>query len=36
MRISDQIDYTITYDFDSNRVTNSIQTLQLPYLNIGD
>ena len=35
-RISDQLDYTITYDFNGNRVKNSVQSSQLPYLSIGD
>ena len=35
-RISDQLDYTVTYDFRVNHLTNSKKPSQLTYLSIGE
>ena len=35
-RISDQLEYTITYDFSTNSVRNSTQPSQFAYLSIGE
>ena len=34
--INDQLEYTTTYDFSTNRVTNSTQPSQLACLSIGE
>ena len=35
-RISDQLDYTVIYDFRANHTTNSKKPSQLTYLSIGE